>query len=230
MIPKIKFELDVEKDLYNIWETANSSLTYGYNFKKNLSPNILQICENKKYKTCKKILKKTMHKIHGNKLIKQSTKSLNESWKTIEKEYFLKLENMTKQKFSFKKINVYLTTAGRCPYRPHWNPPAFYVNFFNHITNALHTAGHELMHIHLHNIDWWENVEKEIGYEKTHDLKEALTELLNLEFRELWIIEDKGYPNHKKLREYIKKQWQKEKNFDKLTKNCIKWIKRYGIK
>jgi hypothetical protein len=91
-------------------------------------------------------------------------------------------------------------------------------------------AGHELMHIHLHNTDWWKRVKRKMGQEKTHDLKEALTELLNLEFRNLWIVEDKGYPNHAKLREFISKKWKKDKDFDKLTDNCIKWIKKNGVK
>ena len=106
----------------------------------------------------------------------------------------------------------------------------FFVNFFSNIPHALDTAGHELMHIHIHNTDYWTKTEKEIGYDKTHDLKEALTELLNLEFKDLWIAEDRGYPNHTKLRKYISSQWKKEKDFDKLMENSIKWIKRNGIK
>ncbi len=86
------------------------------------------------------------------------------------------------------------------------------------------------MHIHLHNTYWWKKVEDEIGYDKTHDLKEAFTELLNLEFRDLWIVKEKGYPNHEILRKYISKQWKNKKDFDKLTDNCINWIKRDGIR
>jgi hypothetical protein len=84
--------------------------------------------------------------------------------------------------------------------------------------------------MHLHNTDWWDKVEKKLGNKKTHDLKEALTELLNLEFKDLWIVDDRSYPNHIQLREFIKKEWMKEKDFDKLTEDCIKWIKKNGVK
>jgi hypothetical protein len=104
------------------------------------------------------------------------------------------------------------------------------VNFFGGISNALHTSGHEIMHIHFHNSKHWEVCEKELGWNKTMDLKEALTVLLNLEFYDLWIIPDGGYPNHVELRRYIAQQWKKEKDFDKLIDSSIRWIKNNGVK
>jgi hypothetical protein len=230
MIPKLIFKFDKEKDLYNIWETANSKKTYGYNFKERLPKKILEICSGKNYKDCNKKLERFMHSLYKNTLSKDIPKYFNGSWKKIEKEYFQRLENITKERFPAKKISVYITTCGRCPYRAQWRPPAFYVNFFGNIPVVLETAGHELMHIHLHNSDWWGIVEKEIGKDKTHDLKEALTVLLNLEFKDLWIIKDESYPNHIKLRKFISEQWKKKKDFELLTKNSIKWIKKNGVK
>lgn len=226
----VKFNFDKEKDLKNIWETANSDVTYGYNFKKNLTNNIIQICEGKKYKKIKPKLKRTMKHIHNNILCKEVTESYNKVWKNIEKEYFERLEKITKWRFPFKKLNAYLTTAGRCPYDPDKNHPSFFVNFFSNIPIAMETAGHEIMHIHLHNSPYWNSTKKQIGKEKTHDLKEALTELLNSEFRDLWMIEDKGYPSHIKLRKFIKEQWKKKKNFDVLVDKSIQWIKKNEIK
>jgi len=226
----VKFKFDKEKDLFNIWETSNSDSGFGYDFKKQMPKELIEICRGKKYEKSKEILKKRLNNVYKRIFYKEHTTSLNKSWASIEKEYFKRLKKITKIKFPFKKVNAYLTTASRCPYRPHWRPPAFYFNYFATINYGLATAGHELMHIHLHNINWWKNVEKEIGYDKTHDLKEALTELLNLEFKDLWLFEDKGYPNHIKLRKYISQQWKKEKDFEKLTNNTIKWIKRNGIK
>ena len=56
-------------------------------------------------------------------------------------------------------------------------------------------------------------------------LKEALTVLLNLEFKDLWFIEDEGYKKHKELREFIAQEWKKEKDFEKLLKKCVKYLK-----
>jgi hypothetical protein len=68
-------------------------------------------------------------------------------------------------------------------------------------------------------------VEDEIGKEKTADLKESLTVLLNLEFGNLFLAKDRGYPLHQKLRSFIEEEWKKEKDFDKLIGKCISFIK-----
>ncbi len=230
MIPKLKFKFDKEKDLYNIWETCNEKSAYGYNFRKNLTSNILEICKDKTYKNSKKKLEQIMNPIYNNSIILLTIGFFKKSWEKIEKEYFTRLEKITKRKIPFSEVNVYLTTAGRCPYNPHGKPLHFFINFFASIPYALATAGHELMHLHMHNTDYWTKIENEVGYDKTHDLKEALTELLNLEFRDLWIVEDIGYPNHTKLRKYIFQQWNKNKDFEILIDNSIKWIKKNGIK
>ena len=75
------------------------------------------------------------------------------------------------------------------------------------------TAGHEIMHLHFHNTHWSE-IEEKIGKEKTFDLKEALTVLLNIEFKDLWFYMDSGYSLHKELRDFISKIWKEKKDFD----------------
>jgi hypothetical protein len=228
MIPKVVFKFDKEKDLHNIWQTVNAKTSFGYDFKKNIPEQIIKICKNKEFNFCKKELNKKLKKLYQHHSIKIQIETLNKSWKIIEKEYFKRLEKITKYKFKFKNSYGYLTTFARCPYN--YKIPYFYVNFFNSQLGELKTVGHELMHIHLHNSPWWNKVKEELGNQKTHDLKEALTELLNSEFRDLWIVDDLSYPNHIKLREYITKQWKREKNFEELTNKCIKWVKTNGVK
>ncbi len=230
MIPKVIFKFDKEKDLKTIWETCNKKSSYGYDWKKDVTKNILKICEGKKYEGCKAELKKVMNYIHENQITNVIAKAFNESWETISKKYFDRLKKVLGESFYFKVVNVYLTTSRRCPYDPDSRPPSFYVNFFGGIPNTLVTSGHELMHIQFHNSKYWKICEKQLGKEKTHDLKEALTILLNLEFRDLLINEDKGYPDHVELRKFIREQWKKEKNFDILIDESIKWIKKNGIK
>lgn len=226
----VKFEFDKEKDLRNIWNTANTTTHYGHDFKSKVSKNLIEICENKKYEECREELLKTMSSLYKNLLLKIAIKTLNKAWDGIEKDYFARLEKITKQKLSIKKVKAYLTTISRCPYNPDSKETFFFCNFFWSLSSQMQTAGHELMHIHLHNSPWWDKVEIEIGKEKTHDLKESMTQLLNLEFRDLWIVEDRGYDAHAELRKYISSEWKRKKNFNLLTENCIKWIKKNGVK
>ncbi len=222
---KLIFKFDIEKDLHNIWETCNEKTWYGHDFKKFVSKDIMKICKGKEFGDCKIELKKRYKKLHENSILKTAPNLFNESWKKIEKEYFSRLKKIMKKPFYCEKVLVYLTTFGRCPYRPHKNPPYFYVNVFSNIFKVMGTSGHELMHLQFHN-QCWESVEKELGYRKTHDLKEALTVLLNIEFQDLWVLGENGYPNHQKLREFIIKEWKKKKDFEVLLDKCIKYMKK----
>ncbi len=229
MTPKIIFQFNREEDLKNIWETCNlKSKSYGYDFKKSVTKNILRLCEGKKYEAIKLQLKKSLEDIHKNILCNEIVSSFNNGWKKIEEEYFKRLKKIIKEKIYFKKIDAYLTTAGRCPYYPDQKTPHFFVSFFANIPWAMQTAGHEIMHIYFHNSKYWKISERELGIEKAHNLKEALTVLLNLEFSDLWTKEDRGYDSHTKLRKFISNSWKKEKDFDKLVNNSIKWIKEKG--
>jgi hypothetical protein len=227
---KLIFKFDIEKDLYNIWQTCNAKPSYGYDFKQHISKEIIQICSGKEFSECKDKLKKKLSPTHKNPLVKITLESFNKAWKKIEKEYFKRLKKIMGESFCSKQVIVYLTTSPRCPYDPNKKNPYFYILFFSAIPRALATAGHELMHLQFHNMKYWHSVEEKIGYNKTHDLKEALTVLLNLEFRDLWIAPDHGYPNHVKLRKYMENEWKKKKSFDELIKKSVKWIKRNGIK
>ncbi|MBU3907366.1 MAG: hypothetical protein KKA64_03895, partial [Nanoarchaeota archaeon] len=101
------------------------------------------------------------------------------------------------------------------------------VSLFNNILSDIATSAHEIMHIQFHNT-YWNDVEKEIGEEKTAHLKEALTVLLNVEFsRDFWFVDDRGYPMHQELRKFIEKEWKKEKDFGILLKKCIEYLKEY---
>jgi len=80
------------------------------------------------------------------------------------------------------------------------------------------------MHLYFHKF-YWDKVESEIGEDKTADLKEALTVLLNVEFKDLWFVSDQGYKPHEELRKFIRDEWKKEKDFDVLLKKCVEYLK-----
>jgi hypothetical protein len=221
--PKLIFKFDKEKDLFNIWETCNKDNSFGRDFTKNVPQKIISICKGKNFEDCKNELEKVYKDIYDSKLIPIFLKAVNDSWKEINDEFFKRLEKIMKKPIYQESFIGYLTLAGRCPYILKEN--AFYFNFFSSIINVLQTAGHEIMHLQFHNT-YWNQIEKEIGNKKIHDLKEALTVLLNLEFKDLWFVEDKGYEMHKELRNFIANEWKKEKDFNKLIKNCILFIKK----
>lgn len=225
-IPRVIFKFDEEKDLWNIWDTCNNPSSW-YDHKKNVSKTILEICEGKSFKECKNELIDYRKKMYDSEMPQLFAKNIQKAWNKINDEYFKRLEKITKRKFKFKKVTAYITTVSRCPYN--FNEPSFMISIFKDMLGCLTTCGHELLHIQFHHT-YWDEVEKQIGKEKTADLKEALTSLLNSEFKELWFVEDRGYEAHIQLREYISTQWKKDKDFDKLIAKCIQWINKNEIK
>jgi len=224
-MPKVIFKFDIEKDLWNIWETCNSGFIFGNDFKKGIPQRTINLCKGKRFEDIKNTLKNYQKKIHSSKLIPQIEKLFNEAWNKIGKEYFKRIEKIMKKPFCCEKITAYLTLVQRCPYNYNKENPLFFVHLFAGIPKILAVAGHEIMHIQFHNT-YWKQTEEKIGKEKTTDLKEALTVLLNLEFRDLWIVPDQGYNPHRKLRAFIEKQWKKNPDFDILLNKCIEYLKK----
>lgn len=219
---KVKFGFDKERDLFNVWQTCTAK-SYGYDFSSRLPKELVKFCKDKSYKNSKEFIKKFFNNIYSSEIANDYAVFLDKSWKKIEKKYFEKLKNITGKELKVKKINAHITIAPRCPYDP--EDKSFMVNLFASPPINLMTAGHEIMHLHFHE-NYFEEVEKQLGNKKTHDLKEALTVLLNIEFNDLWSVIDNGYESHKELRNFIAEEWKKEKDFDKLLTKCIEYIKK----
>lgn len=221
-MPKVIFKFDKEKDLFNIWETCNSKVIFK-DFRKTVNPAILKICEGKTFEECKDNLKKNMKEIYNSGLIEIFAETMQKAWNKINDEYFKRLEKVMKKPIFNKKFIAYITTVVRCPYNI--KESYFMVSFFRSISEALKTPCHEIMHFQFYKF-YWDKVEKEIGNEKTNHLKEALTVLLNLEFKDLYFFEEPGYEIHKELREFITKEWKKKKDFDVLMKKCVGYLRK----
>ena len=221
-MPKVIFKFDREKDLHNIWETCNVPSKW-YDHSKWVSPSIIEICKNKKFSQCKKELSEYRKKMYDSGFLEISAELLQKAWNKINDEYFKRLEKMMNKPIFTKEFKCYITTMTRSPYdleEHKW----FMVSFSKGILEALVTCGHELMHLQFHET-YWKGIEKEIGYEKTNDLKESLTVILNIEFADLWFAFDRGYEMHKDLRDFIEKEWKKKPDFDVLIKKCVKYLK-----
>lgn len=116
-------------------------------------------------------------------------------------------------------IAAYITINDRCPYSIEDN--MFYVSTaYPHAVTK--TAMHELWHFYTwykYGIKW----EEKLGAEKYNETKEALTVLLNAECKDLLPegVTDKGYPQHKELREKILEIWSKNRSMDALWEAIV---------
>lgn len=113
---------------------------------------------------------------------------------------------------------AYLTINNRCPYDIEKN--LFFVSAPGY--SSTKTAMHEFWHFYTwykYGKEW----ERKIGLQKYNDIKEALTVLLNVEYKDLIPggIEDWGYPQHKELRGKILQIWSKDRNMDALWNTLV---------
>lgn len=225
-MPRVIFKFDIERDAWNYWATANSNLSWGHDFKKQLRPNILKMLKGKKWDSVARKIYGILEKGYktDKKYRENNLKLIKKRWGGVEKEYFKRLSEVTKYPIYTKKFTVFITTVGRCPYFQ--SEDAFMIQILGKDINAkILTIAHEIMHLQFHYY-YEKELRKSISNKEFHNIKEALTVLLNLEFKDLIKKTDMGYPEHKKLREFMEKEWKKKKDFDILLEKGVDYLKR----
>lgn len=220
--PAIRFIFDCERDLQNIYDACTISPKWGNDFSKSLNPQLIKIAQGKSFSECRKELEVSRKEIYDSPLIPSFLKAIEGIWHFLAKDYFTRLERVTGRTVFHHEITCYLTTVPKCPYNP--REYSFMINFFDSLPGNLRTIGHEVFHLQFHEF-FFEELKNKIGIEQTHILKESLTTLLNLEFKDLWLVKDRGYPEHQSLRNFIEETWSKEKKFDMLLVKCAHYIK-----
>ncbi len=147
--------------------------------------------------------------------LKKSAGGIEQSWLKIKDEFFKRMDKIFSSNLPIENFVVYLTTNDRCGYSLKGN--YFFVTVFS--KKPMMTIMHELLHFYTYYC--FKGELEQMDSQKAYDIKESLTELLNLEFSDLLDGEDKGYQQHQQLRQLVKEAWQKKKDirfvFDELA-------------
>jgi hypothetical protein len=223
-VAKVIFRINIERDAWNYYSTINSENKWGGNFLENFTPKIIKKFKGRKWDEVKKEVLELVNQFykHHEKEIEDKLEEIEEAWRKAEKEYFHRLRKITQHKIYAKEFKAYTTCVGRCPY--YLKEDAFMISINGSVQRILVTIMHEIMHLQFHHY-FEEKLKKELTNEQFQDLKEALTVLLNHDFRDLLGEEDRGYPKHKELREFIEEQWAKKKDFNSLLIKSIEYLK-----
>ena len=149
-----------------------------------------------------------------------------ERWKIIEPIFTEQVEKIFGIPYPVPTITVYLTHNERCTYNIEEN--YFFVKIGSEFSN--NTLMHELLHFYT-----WHAFGKKLlneGLSKLayNDIKESLTELLNLEFSDLMNgKQDIGYPQQQDMRAEIQKFWTAEKDISALIQKLLSNQTKRGI-
>lgn len=206
------FKYDIDKDVQNFINSTKSvnskTPTKLFLLFSGESSNSEVIIES----DVKHFIEKYIHKNNINILDKVN--ELQRRWGDIQTESISRLEGIFKIKYPIEEITAYLTTNERCTYNTKEN--YFFVNLNNPESNR--TVLHELFHFYT-----WYAIQEELDKKgvtalQYNDIKESLTELLNIEFKDLLDgVIDRGYPQHQEMRKRIRELWMVEKDVNKLA-------------
>ncbi len=220
---KVIFKFDKEKDLWNIWETSN----YEHPWENELERgSVLQRWKNRKFEECREEIEQYIQPLYSSGHLDIFLETLQNSWGKINNRFFERLEKITKHKIYSNEFNAYITTAGRCPYNV--EEDSFMVSIRRPLLQNLRTCGHELMHLQMEKTHL-PLIRNQLGFREIEYVNESLTAILNLECRDLWFVEDKGYAEHKELRKRVMETWKHNPDIIPLINECIEYVKRIKI-
>jgi len=149
--------------------------------------------------------------------IEKSVKIVEENWKKVEKEFIPRAEKLFGITYPSSTVCAYLTTNERCSYNI---GKGFF--FVNPLTGSNSTIMHELFHFYTWEAFHDDLIRTRIDKLRYNDIKESLTELLNIEFTDLMDDGyDHGYPQHSEMRQKIRKLWLETKDLRKVIFNII---------
>jgi hypothetical protein len=153
-------------------------------------------------------------------------KDTQEAWNLVEKKYIKKLEKIHNRKFPYGRVYGIISTAYRYGYSV-LSDRKWFACSNNSPFASVDIAMHEIMHFMFHYY-FMEEWKKKFGLvdNQMWAIKESFSVLLNLECGDLMFSFDRGYPDHKKLREIIAKNWGKSKDFEKVLDKTCGYVKK----
>ncbi len=127
------------------------------------------------------------------------------TWKPIEKRAHSTFKEFFKTKWEPGEISAYLTFSKNISYNV--KRRFYFVSLAKNPPTPIKTTLHEVQHFYTHAV-------LQSIFESNNcgaffpDFKEALTEVLNLQFYDALDTADVGYPQHKEIREWIRAQFE----------------------
>lgn len=225
-IYKYKIKLDIKKDASN-WFDGCNHISFGLDWKKRapaeIVKNIYGKSKTEAYEFLIPFLKQKY--IDEKEKIKQARKRLKNVY---EQKFDLACEKMVElmgKPIYRNDFTIYLTTFPRGPYNYYYGTIWEYIGWDNPIMGFLH----ELAHFQLWHY-WYKNPDSPVSklpFEHYDYLKESLTMILDKDLLPLIERPDMGYEIHKEFRKLLTKQWETNKDFDKLVEFGLKKLPEF---
>ena len=207
---KVNFIYDLDKDVDNFLRATQSV--------NNSAPTKLQRLYIEKHdsiygrETVRAFIETYIRDNHLN--IPETAAAIEKGWRSMEEAFISKTEGPFGLTYPIESITAYLSTNSRCTYN-------IQDNYFFVFINAKSPNAY-IMHELLHFYTWYafhdELMKRGIDEKRYNDIKESLTELLNIEYVDLMNgVTDDGYPQHAEMRQKVRELWLTTKNLRRVV-------------
>lgn len=144
--------------------------------------------------------------------------TVEKRWKAVESVFTERVEKIFGISYPSPTITVYLTHNERCTYNI--KKGYFFIKINSEFSNNI--IMHELLHFYTWHAFGKNLLADGLSRSAYNDIKESLTELLNLEFSDLTNGKiDRGYPQHEEMRTHIREIWQIQKDIKMIIKKLV---------
>lgn len=151
--------------------------------------------------------------------IGQEIIAAEERWKVIGETFIERVEKLFGITYPTQIITVYLTHNQRCTYNIESN--YFFLTLGSDFSNNI--IMHELLHFYTWHAFGRKLCDGGLPSIAYNDIKESLTELLNLEFVDLMNGKsDRGYSQHQSMRAKINSMWRAKKDVATIIQQLAK--------
>lgn len=207
---KINFKYDLEKDVDNFLRGTQSV--------NNPTPTKLQQLYIEKYgtdynrETVKAFIE--AYTKENNIDLANLTASIEGKWRPIEEAFIAKTEKLFGITYPAEVITAYLSTNGRSTYNIEGG--YFFICAGASSTNRI--VMHELLHFYTQQAFRAELEQSGVNASVYNNVKESLTELLNIEYTDLMEgAIDGGYPQHAETRQKVRELWLATKDLRRVV-------------
>jgi hypothetical protein len=216
---KVSFEYDTEKDILNhkiIAEApfkGSSSKIQGF-FEQNYGNDFSE-------ENLRQFIKGLLFSYYKIKDPKEVASKFQETWDSISNTF----QDRAEAVFGISlpgEIKAFLTTNDRCGLSV--EEGFFFVNIG--VSSPERIVMHELLHFYTYYLFFGRAKELNLLDKEYYDIKESLTEMLNLEFTDLMPgAVDPGYKGHEKLRDIVRNEWVKTRDINKVLKALVNEVR-----
>jgi len=204
-IMKLQFEYDIDMDVKNIMKGKRSV----NNKKPTRFQNLIadECGEDFDDEDAKIFIKKYVE--NDDVDVSSEIDRFEKEWKRVESDFTERVEKMFGMSYPSPVVTVYLSHNQRSTYNI--AEDYFFVMIGSQISNQV--VMHELLHFYTWHAFGKKFIDDGLSKSRYNEVKESLTELLNVEFSDLMDGEiDKGYPQHTVMREKVREMWLEKKD------------------